>query len=389
MRWENAIPLLAVAVTFSVAAVASLDHVSNQRPLVGAIRWDGWYGAANGLVARVVQECLSPQRYRHRAPFFSRVSGDVLEIGPYTQAVVDREIKEARRAGIDYWAYVAYDEADHLSDALKLHLASKHRDSVCFCMILEAGRLGDAAAFPSRTQRYVRLMSEPNYARVRGGRPLLYVGFVEDRHVEAWGGPAAARKLFDAFRATAQAAGVGDPCIVLMDFDPARAERLADMLGADAISAYAIPGDGGNASPYRRLCETARRFWEAARDLGASVVPTAMAGWDRRPRIERPHPWEPWQKPGEGMNRYYLSPTPEELAEHVRETAQWVVDNPTACPWNTLLIYAWNEHDEGGWICPTLGEGSARVTALQRMWREWSRQRSRKASAEKRESPRR
>lgn len=21
---------------------------------------------------------------------------------------------------------------------------------------------------------------------------------------------------------------------------------------------------------------------------------------------------------------------------------------------NTLIIYAWNEHDEGGWICPTL-----------------------------------
>lgn len=341
------------------------------RPLVGAIRWDGWYGGAKGVVGKVVEECLSPKRYQHRAPFFSRVvSEDRIEIGPYTQAVVDREIAEAKRAGIAYFAYVAYDPQDPLSDALKLHMSSRRRMDVRFCMILEAGRAGDAASFETRTERFIQLMKERNYCRLRHRRPLFFLGFVEDKHIEAWGGLEGARTLWQRFRQRAVAAGVGDPYLVLMDFHPSRAKRLSDALGFDAVSAYAIPGDGGNQSPYSELRQAAKRFWEEARRLGAALVPTAMAGWDRRPRIERPHPWEPWQKPGEGMNRYYHSPTPEELAEHVRETAEWVLANPTVCPAQAMLIYAWNEHDEGGWICPTLGEGTARVDALQRMWRQ-------------------
>ncbi len=342
-----------------------------EKPLVGAIRWDGWYGSSRGIVAKVLEECLSPKRYQHRAPFFARILSDErIEIGPYTQAIVDREIAEAKRAGIDYWAYVAYDPEDPLSDALKLHLSSRHRKDIRFAMILEAGRAGNATAFHERMQRFVRLMREPNYCRVAGRRPLFFLGFVQDAHIEAWGGPEQARKLWQGFREEVRKAGAGDPYIVLMDFTPQRARQLAETIGADAISAYAIPGNGGNESTYQELRDVARRFWNEARYLGVQVVPTAMAGWDRRPRIERPHPWEPWQKAGEGMHRYYAAPTPQELAAHVREAADWVVANPSACPARVMLIYAWNEHDEGGWLCPTIGEGTARIDALERMWRE-------------------
>jgi hypothetical protein len=155
-----------------------------------------------------------------------------------------------------------------------------------------------------------------------------------------------------------------------MDFSPARGKQLADALGAQAVSAYVVPGNGGNRSPYSDLTRAAREYWEAAAGLGAKVVPTAVTGWDRRPRIERPHPWEPWQKPGEGMERYFEAPTPAQLATHVRETVAWVRDHPAVCEADALIVYAWNEHDEGGWICPTLGEGDARVRALERASRE-------------------
>ncbi len=29
-----------------------------------------------------------------------------------------------------------------------------------------------------------------------------------------------------------------------------------------------------------------------------------------------------------------------------------------------MLIYAWDEFSEGGWICPTLSEGTARLDAI-------------------------
>lgn len=358
--------LLALTATLAVPGASG-----PARPLVGAIRWDGWYGASKGIVGKVVEECLSPERYRHRAPFFTKaVSDDNVEIGPYSQAIVDRELTEARRAGIGYWAYVSYDPADPLSDALKLHLASKRRAEVKLCSILEAGRSGNAAQFAERMRRFVDLMRDPIYCTVTGKRPLFFVGFVDDKYIEAWGGREQAHKLWDGFRAAVKAAVGQEPYLVLMDFSPVRGKELADAFGFDAVSAYAIVGDGGNKTPYAGLAEAARSFWKTARDAGARVVPTAMTGWDRRPRIERPHPWEPWQKAGEGMNRYYEAPTPAELASHVREAADWVVANPDACPAQAVLIYAWNEHDEGGWLCPTLGEGAARVEALEGMWRE-------------------
>jgi len=34
-----------------------------------------------------------------------------------------------------------------------------------------------------------------------------------------------------------------------------------------------------------------------------------------------------------------------------------------------VIIYAWNEFDEGGWLCPTLTEGDSRVQALGRILR--------------------
>lgn len=341
------------------------------RPLVGAIRWDGWYGGSRGVVGKVLEECLGPQRYQHRAPFFSKiVSQERIEIGPYTQAIVDREIAEARRAGIDFFAYVSYDLADPMSDALKLHLSSKRRRDVRFCHILEAGRSGNAEAFPERTERFVQAMKDPAYMRLRDGRPLFFLGFVQEKHIQAWGGLENGQRLWDGFRERARRAAGKEPYLVLMDFSPRRAQELATALGFDAVSAYAIPGDGGNRSPYSALRQAARRFWNEAHGLGAKLVPTAMTGWDRRPRIERPHPWEPWQKPGEGMERYFEPPTPQELAEHVREAADWTMANPDTCPAQAVLIYAWNEHDEGGWICPTIGEGTARVEALRAMWNE-------------------
>ena len=42
---------------------------------------------------------------------------------------------------------------------------------------------------------------------------------------------------------------------------------------------------------------------------------------------------------------------------------------PTALPEleARVLIYGWNENDEGGWLTPTLNEGSARLDALRRV----------------------
>ena len=46
---------------------------------------------------------------------------------------------------------------------------------------------------------------------------------------------------------------------------------------------------------------------------------------------------------------------PDEIVAHLREAIAWTKANRDINPANTIIIYAWNEHDEGGWLQPTVG----------------------------------
>ena len=104
------------------------------RPIVGAIRWDAWHGDASN-VGQVVEGTLGPKRYHHRLPFFAKVLSDSeVEIRGDTQAVMDREIEAAHKAGLDYWAFVTYPEEYAMSAGLKLYLSSACKQDIHFCL---------------------------------------------------------------------------------------------------------------------------------------------------------------------------------------------------------------------------------------------------------------
>jgi hypothetical protein len=102
-------------------------------------------------------------------------------------------------------------------------------------------------------------------------------------------------------------------------------------------------------------------YWERCKVTGKDVVPILNVGWDVRPR---------WQD-SELMKRYhgseqpyYNPPTATELTRHVQAAVDWTIANPKSAKAQTILIYAWNESDEGGWLVPTLSEGNARLEAI-------------------------
>ncbi len=53
------------------------------------------------------------------------------------------------------------------------------------------------------------------------------------------------------------------------------------------------------------------------------------------------------------MENFYAAPSPPEPAAHVREAIEWARTNRGPRSARVVLISAWNEHDEGGWPCPT------------------------------------
>ncbi len=304
------------------------------RTLVGAIRWDGWCGDRSS-VGLGLERAMSPSQFHWRLPFYSRILGpSSVEARCVTQDVMDREIAYAREAGIDYWAFVWYPPTDGLSTARSLYLSSAHRDDVKWCVILGAGAFSEA----DRKWLAAQFLT-PNYQKVLGGRPLVYVFDADSHHAE----------LVRWLRDEAARARCATPFIVFMGWGPEVAKAAATC-GADAVGAYVNPHADG--SPFEANMANERGKWEALRATGLQVVPTVTTGWDPRPFLMNPVPWYH----GASETNWVGPASPEQIAEQLTHALRFVRDHPDATLANTALIYAWNENAEGGWIVPTLHE---------------------------------
>jgi hypothetical protein len=360
----TALPILASA------TLADAEQSPTRKVIVGGIRWDAWTeGSEWG-------RNLAPKQWRHRLPFYSRiVSDDEVDVRGDTQEVMDLEIAYAHAAGLDYWAY-CYSLSDPSDPAkgnygVRLHLASKRRNDMNFALILMAqGYWGPKDGFPRAVDAYVRLFREPNYQKVLDGRPLLYVFYVE-KMPGYFGSEAAVKQALDLLRSKSVEAGLRPPYIAAQVFHAPLGARYVDSMGFDAISAYAsAPAQGTQEYPYQVLAKGTRDFWESCKATGKKVIPIVSAGWDNRPRRADAKRFEKvYGSPPSGP--WFAEPTPQELADSLRSAIQWMEENPTTAEANAVIIYAWNESDEGGWLVPTLHEGTARLDAIREALKGW------------------
>jgi hypothetical protein len=335
------------------------------RPVVGAIRWDAWTAGSEW------ERNLGPAQWRSRLPFYGTETGpDAVEIRADTQAVMDREIAYASAAGLDYWAYCFHLPTDLTQEpdeyALRLHLASAHKADVHFCFILMGPAWwGPAAEYGRAAERLAHYFADPAYQRVEGDRPLLYVYYTENL-AKHFGGAPQARAALDLIREKAVAAGLGPPLIVAQVWHADEGARLVDSLGFDAVSAYAMVDLAHWADqefPYSNLAAGDLAYWESCRATGKQVIPLVSAGWDNRPRWRDAKRYEELYK-SKPRGPWYVQPTPAELAANLRSALDWLKANPSLAEPQAVLIYAWNESDEGGWLVPTHAEGTARLDAL-------------------------
>jgi hypothetical protein len=276
---------------------------------------------------------------------------------------MDLEIEQAVYAGLDYWAFVAYPRESPMSVALRQYLDSSAHRRIRFCMFTQFEYWGTARQPTAMIDEHIALMLNDAYVRVEQGRPLYFLGFVtESKVIERWGSLRGLRAQIDRFRARAVATGAGNPYIVLGG-SPRDGKGWAPALGGDAIGAYTI-AEGRAVGDFAALTRVAEAGWQTMAGSGLTVVPTVMAGWDRRPRVENPVPWEKSQRPGAGIEYHFTAPTPQELMVHLRQALDWVRSQPTGRQAPAVLIYAWNENDEGGWLVPTVPCDQRRLQAL-------------------------
>jgi len=316
-----------------------LSLLAAERPTVGAIRWDAWSG---GGVTAQVEQTLSPEKHRARLPWFATLDASGrAHINASVDGVMEQEIAYAKHAGLDYWAFLTYPEADAMSSALARYLRSPKRAALDFCLILHQTLSVPAARWPAERDRTLKLLQEPGYQKV-GARPLVYAFDVKTDNP-------AIKQRFAELRAAAKAAGL-DPYFVYMGWSPQRDYQTHASEGFAAVSAYAHPGSEPIFAKYVHAFE--QHAWANALANQVPYVPLVTTGWDKRPRQDHPVSWE--KNAGYANQKTFpAAPTNAELAAHLNRALAFVQANPTVCPANTIIIYAWNEHDEGGWLCPT------------------------------------
>lgn len=312
---------------------------------IGAVNWDCSRPSSTYFGFHATKS-LGPERFRDRTPYYAKVIGkDKIDYADRTVEEYSVEMQYAIDAGIDYFAYCWYDrtppsgsivtneaaQADgHISElttARQLHEKSPLRNRLNLCAIL-------VVCHPysdTELRALATATTKPYYEKI-GTRPLVYLfmGKVAE--------PLARLRRF------CREAGAGDPYAVLMRTAPTL-PKDDDLSGLQALGSYT---GFGVVKTFAELVDQTMG-WNAGRaSLGFPSIPVFTTGWDPTPRVVNPVPWSTYAK-----GPYAPPATEADLLSEAKRMREWVAARPQACPTGHVLASAWNEFEEGCWICPT------------------------------------
>lgn len=314
----------------SVTATAQSKKIS-----FGAIRWDAWttHDGIEKSVISQVERSLSPARFHERAPFFADVTErGGITVSQYTQETFDTEMEYAIRAHVDYFAYVWY--SDVMKTAREFHTKSKYRHDVKLCVCFDSNAICKDFA----REEMETLFLEDYYMKVLDSRPLMYY-FGDESHLDM----ISEDILY--YRDLCAQLGIPEPYAVIMNVSPQQARDAH----ADAVSAYTV--GGRNNEPFAAVMNRADSLWKSWHASGIPYVPTVSLGWHPEPRYVNPVSWISVPN-----NLWAELPQANEIREHLIYAMSYMSHTAVArlTEANTFIAYAWNEHDEGGWLCPTI-----------------------------------
>ena len=333
---------------------------------IGVINWDGCPNSDTTYFGTYSAKSLSNPKYADRVPFYAdRAKDGTISFHDRTQEEFDTELTYAAEAGIDYFAYVWYTErsvftenepvsetARHVHELTRirrLHKNSPKNTTVKMCALLSAHPITDEELDD------LALTMQESYYQDMDGRPLVYL--FSGYHKE----------LILRLQEACRRAGTPLPYIVpCSENQPARPGETYDL--ADGISAYCIPTDEED-------CPTAEDFIRATIEKNSlmltyplDMIPMYSAGWNPSPRVDSPVPWYQYSE-----KQYAPASQADQLEPRAKALAQWLQEKSVKP--RHILTFAWNEFEEGGFLCPTrFADGSvnsSNVVAFRRVVDFW------------------
>ena len=328
---------------------------------VGAIRWDAWVGdrwSAGLEVERILSgipqsnpDAAAVTDYHFRVPWFGSILPDNRVLARHTDLLtVEREIRFAKAAGIDYWATVWYGNQEDTLRSLHRNLWTKslQRNSLQWCHVFDGNFRGAVGDWTTPEQK--KLISDmvtmdfksEAYLKTTTGRPVFYIHDAQEHY----------NVCVNALYAECASQGVPDPFVIIGTFQTNTdiINQVVAACRASGISSYVVAGN--NDLAYAGNAEMERSRWSLWNSCNGVAIPTVTAGWDNRPRY---YCGCSWYANIESLHNAWIQyPTLAELQKQVEDAIAFTQSNPKATDFRSIIIYAWNEYDEGGFIAPTL-----------------------------------
>ena len=339
MRCHLFCPISGLLLAFVCLATAA--EPAEPRATVGAYYFDGWAGrskaaddanqpwakdAPTHLTQRLVEE------FAGRKPVWGW-RDDRLEI-------VERQIDLAADHGIAFFAFCWYwhpdekqvrDDPKHTGLELFLKAKNSHRMKFCLLVANHAGFLiGGPENWTKAAGYWMPYLKHKQHVTV-DGKPLVLIFNPAD----------SSREGLDRLQGAAKQAGLPGVAV-------AACGRGDPKLGFTHRTHYNIvPGyaDGPQERKYAELVAAHHKAWSGTKEQ--PFIPEVTAGWDKRP----------WEGP-RGLNQkpgwFFPDRTPTAFRQFLQSAVDWMDQHPQQTTKERLvLIYAWNEFGEGGYIAPT------------------------------------
>jgi hypothetical protein len=128
---------------------------------------------------------------------------------------------------------------------------------------------------------------------------------------------------------------------------------------------------GGSPISWEDQEASIERSWAEYSATGVPMVVNCVTGWDQRPRLERSKMTDGGSETAEDAPYDYTTvPTPRQLTAHLQAGTDFTAKHPIICPSHALLIYSWDECDEGGnAIIPSYSHGRPNTSVLKALSR--------------------
>jgi hypothetical protein len=335
------------------AQSAETQFTGGTKATVGAYYFDGWAGrnklagdpkepwaknAPTHLTRRMIEE------FPEREPLWGWRDDSL--------SVMERQIDLAADHGLSFFAFDWYwhDNGrainkraiweDPLNLGLELFLEAKNNQRLKFCLLVanhEGYKISGTENWSQASDFLMTYFKHPQYLKV-GGKPLVIIFHPESGD----------KTGFAYMQEAARKAGL--PGIAIASCGDGESK-----MGYTHKTQYVILPEGNERSeahPYAELMQAHRDAWEGNPEQ--PYFPLVMAGWDVRP-------WEGPTGRGQQPGWYFPDRTPEKFADLLREAISWVDQYPQQTTAERLiLIYAWNEIGEGGYLVPTKGDPNGR-----------------------------